>query len=312
VSEPFFRRDGSTLRARTLQWRVVEKAGDEYPANLRHVKDPPIRLWIAGRNLVELPVRIAIVGTRRANGYGLQVARDLASDLAQQGVSIVSGMALGIDAQAHRGALDVGGPTVAVLGSGVDVCQPATNADLYRAIAATGTIVSEQPPGTPGHAHHFPERNRIIAAISAAVVVVQAPIQTRPGKRSGAMITADRALDCGVAVLAVPGQVDWSVSTGVHELIRAGATICTGAGDVAHALQGRFHWTPDVEERPIPENLPAEQRRVLEILSAGAATRESLCASAGFDPRLALRAIAMLEIAGSIGPAPGGRLRRIR
>lgn len=312
MTESLFRRDGSVLRA-AIRWRVVGQDDDEYPANLRHLRNnPPKRLWVAGRNLVELPTRIAVVGTRRPNGYGLQIARDLASDLAQQGAAIVSGMALGIDAQAHRGALDVGGATVAVLGSGVDVCQPVSNADLYRAIARSGTIVSEQPPGTPGLAHHFPERNRIIAAISAAVVVVQAPKESKKGTRSGAMITADCALDCGVAVLAVPGQVDWSVSTGVHELLRMGAALCTGAGDVARVLEGMFHWTPDVEQRPIPANLPEDQRRILEILSAGAATRESLCATAGFDPKLALAAIAMLEIAGAIGAAPGGRLRRVR
>lgn len=311
MTDSFFRRDGSVLRAE-VSWRTVGKSDDEYPANLRHLPDAPKQLWIAGRNLAELPLRIAVVGTRRPNGYGLQVARDLASDLAQQGAAIVSGMALGIDAQAHRGALDVGGPTVAVLGSGVDVCQPVSNADLYRSIAVKGTIVSEQPPGTPGLAHHFPERNRIIAAISAAVVVVQAPKESKKGTMSGAMITADRALRCGVAVLAVPGQVDWSVSRGPHDLIRNGASICTGAGDVAEALRGVFHWTPDVEDRPIPPNVPEDQRRILELLSGGAATRELLCATAGFDPRLALRAIAMLEIAGSIAPAPGGRLRRVR
>lgn len=312
MSDPFFRSDDGVLRA-AIQWREVGLEAGEYPANLRRLKDAPERIWVAGRNLTELPIRIAIVGTRRPNGYGLQVARDLASDLAQQGAAIVSGMALGIDSQAHRGALDVGGLTVAVLGSGVDVCQPSSNADLYRTIWRTGTIVSEQPPGTPGYAKNFPERNRIIAAISAAVIVVQAPKESAKGKASGAMITAFAAEECGTPVLAVPGRLDWSVSTGPHFLIRNKiAEICTGAGDVAEALQWLFHWTPDVEGRPIPRNLPPEQQRILELLSEGASTRDLLCASSGMDPAVAFTAIARLEMAGTIAPAPGGRLRRVR
>jgi DNA processing protein len=300
------------LLARQLEWRGITPKDDEYPRQLKQLTDAPDKVWVAGRNLAELPVCVAIVGTRRPNGYGLQIARRLAADLAQLGACVVSGMALGIDAEAHRGALDVGGVTVAVLGSGVDVCQPVTNADLYRAILRTGAIVSEQEPGTPGYAANFVPRNRIIAGLSAGVVIVQAPSEQN-GKRSGALVTAHRALDANREVFAVPGQVDWSVSGGPHDLIRQGqAHICTGAGDVALGLGNRLHWTPAVEDRPMPANLSEPERRILEFLSSGAATMESVCAATGLDALATIRGLGALEIAGFVGPAPGGRLRRIR
>lgn len=288
-----------------MRWRVVERRDPEYPPGLCDMAEPPERLWVAGRSLAELPPTIAIIGARRANGYGLKIAHDLAADLAQQGACVASGLARGADAAAHDGALDVGGATVAVLGCGVNVCHPVCNRAVYAEIAERGTLVSEVPPDAPAYRSHFPARNRIIAGMSIGVVVVQA------GKRSGALITGRLALEAGREVFAVPGQVDWPESVGVHALLREGATLCAGAGDVMDQLTDRLRYTA-TEDLPIPAHLPAPQQLILAALKGGAATREFVCTAAGLDAPTAARALVALEVAGHVGPSPGGRLRRIR
>ena len=197
-----------------------------YPELLRHISDPPPFLYVRG-SLSSGEVRsVALVGSRRASAYGRRISRKIARDLARMGGCVVSGMARGIDTEAHKGALDGGGKTVAVLGCGVDVLYPPENGDLYRAILETGAIVSEFPPGTQPKPAHFPVRNRVISGLSRAVVVLEGT------DRSGSLITAGFALDQGREVFALPGPVDSTRSAGPHRLIRDGAALIRSAADI--------------------------------------------------------------------------------
>jgi len=202
-----------------------------YPARLAELHDPPERLFVRGAALdLLVGPAVAVVGSRSCSPYGAQVARTLARELAGAGVSVVSGLARGVDGEAHRGALEAGGPTVAVLGCGIDRDYPRANASLARRIVESGLVVSEYPPGVEPAPWRFPARNRIIAALSDATVVVEAR------ERSGALITADFALELGRDVFAVPGEITAGLSAGTNELLRQGAAPLLSAGDVLDAL----------------------------------------------------------------------------
>jgi DNA processing protein len=218
-------------RARAQGVALVALDSDDYPESLRHVYDPPLVLWVLGRlQGTEPGPTVALVGTRAASTQGRTLTRGMARDLAAAGASIVSGLARGIDTAAHEGALLGGGRTLAVLGSGVDRVYPPENEDLAGRIAKTGAVVSEQPLGTPPRPGHFPRRNRIIAGLAAAVVVVEAP------KRSGALVTARLALDEGRDVFAVPGHPAAASAAGTNALIRDGAVLVRDARDVAEGM----------------------------------------------------------------------------
>jgi DNA processing protein len=232
-------RGGGARREAEAQLSQAERAGarvvgwddPEYPALLRRTYDPPPVLYVKGRLTDEDASRsIAIVGARAASVQGGALARRLAADLAAAGATIVAGLARGIDTAAHRGALDVGGRTVAVLGSGLDSVYPHENAPLAAAVAERGALISEFPFGTGPRSGHFPRRNRIIAGWSRAVVVVEA------GERSGALITARLALDEGREVLAVPGHPSSPGAAGTNQLIRDGAVLVRNAEDVAQEI----------------------------------------------------------------------------
>lgn len=215
-------------QCRRLGVRALVYGGHGYPARLGDLPDPPSLLFVLGRARLLAADCAAVVGSRRATAYGRRTARGIGAALAARGVCVVSGMALGIDGEAHRGALP--GPTVAVLGSGVDVVAPASHARLHERIRHAGAVVSEHPPGTPPAACHFPARNRIIAALAQDVVVVEA------STRSGALITSEFALDLGREVHAVPGPIDRPTSQGANQLIADGANVVLDAalgGDAA-------------------------------------------------------------------------------
>lgn len=220
------------------EWQRLERAGVEvrtwadanYPSNLREVEAPPPVLYIRGTLLEEDMLAVALVGTRRASAYGREVAHLAATQLAQQQITIISGLALGIDAIAHQAALDAGGRTVAVLGSGVDQIYPAQNRELGKAIIQHGALVSEYPVGTRPEANNFPPRNRIISGLSRAVVVVEA------GQQSGALITASFAADQGRDVFAVPGSILHPGSVGCNQLIREGAFPFLSVADLLEQL----------------------------------------------------------------------------
>ena len=210
--------------------QVLTWEDGRYPERLRQIDDPPPVLYVRGELRPADDWAVAIVGTRRASNYGREAARMLAADLARAGVTIISGLARGIDGQAHRAAMEAGGRTIAVLGSGVDVIYPWENRSLAEEIVGHGALVSEYALGTPPEANNFPPRNRIISGLSRGVIVVEA------GEQSGALITADFAAEQGRDVFAVPGSIFQRGSQGTNRLIRDGAQPVLSANDILEAL----------------------------------------------------------------------------
>jgi DNA processing protein len=274
-----------------------------YPDGLRQLPDPPFGLFARGAvgealaRLAEGPV-VAIVGSRRATGPGLAFARDLAGELADAGAVVVSGLAHGIDAAAHEGALRAGGTTVAVLGCGVDVPYPRRNRDLAARILEHGALVSEFWPGTPPAPWRFPARNRIVAGLAGAVAVVEA------GRRSGALITADFALELGRPVLAVPGWPGALASEGCNGLLRAGAALLEGAEDVRAELPGAA-WTPTAPARP--PRLDGLAGRIHERLAREPMDADRLGQELEEDPAAVAGALAVLEVEGVVVRGEGQR-----
>jgi DNA processing protein len=279
----------------------------EYPPDLLHLEEPPNPLWVIGRDLAALPPCVALVGARKATPYGIDVAKMLAADLASAGACVVSGMAMGIDAAAHEGALSVlGGSTLAVLGTGIDVAYPPSSRPLYKRIAETGTLLSQFPPRTRGYKVNFRIRNWTIAALSLAVVVVQ-------GKHpmSGALITADAAVKIGRPVFAVPGDIRAEVSSGPNELLKDGARPCTCAADVLGELGAELRRSVALADFSLPPGLNETERAVMSALFAEPARPEAVAALAGIDPLDTVRTLSRLEIGGLVGRAPGGTFRAL-
>ncbi|MBI4280006.1 MAG: DNA-protecting protein DprA [Armatimonadetes bacterium] len=209
---------------------MLAPADAAYPAGLRNIYDPPPVLYLRGRLVPEDVLAVAVVGTRRPTPYGLAAAERIAGDLARAGLTVVSGLARGIDGAAHRAALRAGGRTVAVLGCGVDVAYPPEHRRLIDDMVRHGAVLSEFPPGTPPRRQHFPRRNRLISGLSLGVVVVEG------AEDSGALITADFALDQGREVFAVPGPIFAPQSRGPHWLIAQGARLVADAADILEEL----------------------------------------------------------------------------
>jgi DNA processing protein len=282
----------ASLAARNL--RFVGRGEPEYPPLLRELHDPPPGLFVRGPAELGLLCRsaVAIVGARACSAYGSQVARLLARELAGAGLVVVSGLARGIDGEAHRGALEAGGTTVAVLGCGIDRDYPAAHAQLATRICDRGLVVSEYAPGVEPAPWRFPARNRVIAGLAAAAVVVEAR------ERSGALITADFALEAGREVFAVPGEITSTLSSGTNALLRLGATPLTAATDVFEAL--------GVEApEPPPLELDGDATRVLDVLAAAAAGVDELVRGTGLDAAAVATALAELELAGAVTEAEG-------
>ncbi len=275
-------------------WRWLAAGEPGFPARLAAVADPPIGVFARG----EFPAgrAVALVGARRATAYGREVAEYLGRELTEAGVSVVSGMARGVDAAAHRGALAGGGRTVAVWGAGPDRVYPPEHDRLAEEIAASGCLLTEYPPGAPPLAHHFPERNRIIAGLAEALVVVEAD------ERSGALITARLALDEGREVLAVPGSVFSRLSAGPNGLLRAGAAPVLSADDVLAVLG-----LPPRGAAARGEDEPA----LLALLPAGeAVTVDHIAAASGQPVARVLEGLLVLELAGRVARESDGRYRR--
>lgn len=226
----FFDLAGEEKRMRGAACEFVSCRHAEYPSLLRELQDPPIGLYRQGHYTCQEPC-VAIVGSRRTTPYGVSVARSMAAGLVRAGICVVSGLALGIDAAAHEGALAAGGRTVAVLGNGIDTDYPRENAGLRRRIAESGAVLSEFPFGRPADKQSFAMRNRIVSGMSRAVVVVESDVD------GGSMITAGFAGDQGRILCAVPGRIDQPGSRGCHQLIREGATLVTSVDEVLEALQ---------------------------------------------------------------------------
>lgn len=297
--------------------RTLELADPGYPAALRNLRQSPPTLYVQGRlDLLERP-GIAVVGTRRHSTYGRDTTVSLVVGLVRAGYTIVSGLARGIDSIAHRTALDVGGDTIAVLGTGIDVPYPPEHAELFALIADHGCLVTEFPPGTRPRKWHFPQRNRIIAGLSRGVLVIEAPEQ------SGALITAHYAMDEGKEVFAVPGPIHNPTSHGPNRLIQDGAALVTSAADILRVLESR---TGEPLPEPVAagvEALDLEEahpqpaaselaRRIWATLEAGAVDLETLATDLGAEAAALSVALLELELSGLIEKLPGPRYARVR
>ncbi len=275
-----------------MELKALGRGSRLYPPLLGELHDPPAALHVRGdAELLQEPA-VAIVGARSCSPYGAQVARDLARELAAAGVVVVSGLARGIDGEAHRGTLDAGGRTVAVLGCGIDRDYPRSHSELARRIHERGAVVSEYPPGIEPAPWRFPARNRIIAGLCAATVVVEAR------ERSGALITADFALELGRDVFAVPGEITSALSAGTNDLLRQGAAPLLAARDVLEALG----LEPGARQPP-PLSPAASQ--VLRLLADGARDADDLSRSSGRTTAEVAALLVELELAGVASEADG-------
>lgn len=267
-----------------------------YPALLATITDPPDELWVLGDPAVLKLEAVAIVGSRAASQYAMDMASSLAFDLARAGLVVVSGMARGVDGAAHRGALEAGGKTIAVLGCGVNIAYPAEHEGLMMKIASTGAVVSELPPGAPPLPHHFPLRNRLISGLSRAVVVVEA------GEKSGSLITARCALEQGRDVLAVPGNALSGRNRGSHGLLKDGAKLVEGVDDILEELgYARVSSTVD------SANLLGHNDLIANFLPGETYGLDELGASTGLPASELLPLLMELELKGAVIRRPGGR-----
>jgi len=292
--------------------RSIVLGDASYPALLAESSDPPLILFVRSETEVDLsrlPVPIALVGSRHATPYGREAAKVFAEGLAKSGVTVVSGLARGIDAAAHRASVTGGGPTVAVLGCGIDIDYPKENSRLAEDIAASGgAVISEYFPGSPPHAGHFPERNRIIAGMSHGVVVIEA------ADRSGSLITARLALEEGREVWGVPGSMFSETSSGSHRLIREGARLVASPSDVLSDLPMELVWSLAArrsEVSPEPDGSPAGPIWLLDLLSIeDAQGTDEIAAKSGRPIPEILSALLEGELIGAIRMLPGGRYVR--
>lgn len=294
---------------------LVLREDAQYPPLLRQIAHPPHLLYVYGETDLTDRFPVAVVGTRRASAYGLTHTREIAAELAQTGVCVVSGLALGIDAAAHTGALDGGGRTVAVLGSALDKPYPQENEPLMRRILGSGgSVVSEYAPGTPPSRYSFLQRNRIIAGMCLGTLVTEGP------RRSGALNTATRTLENGREVFALPGNVDSPGAQLPNMLISEGARLVTGAADILSALVIEPKDAPKAaqaavapmeapaEKKPhIPGGLDETQRAICAALLAGAADFDALCAVSGLESDELGALLIEMEMDGLVTPLAGTR-----
>jgi DNA processing protein len=282
---------------------VIDLADTHYPPLLREIHDPPPRLYLRGNPAVLLRPQLAIVGARRASAAGLRLARELAAALADAGIVVCSGLALGIDGAAHRGAIDAGGETTAVLGTGVDTIYPRRHHALGEAIAAGGCLVSEFPPGTAPLPYNFPRRNRIISGMSLGTLVVEAALP------SGSLITASTAMEQGRDVFALPWSPLHEGGAGCLKLLREGAVMVTGVQDILDELGAmgacQYEQLRAVACRP----LDPDAAGVLERIGFEVVGIDELAISCGCSAGALLPLLSRLEMAGAIQRAPGGYIR---
>jgi len=287
---------------------VVPLESERYPRNLKEIDNPPLILYVQGTLEPDDALAVAMVGTRRASIYGLNAATRLAANLAQMGVAVVSGLALGIDAAAHRGALKGLGRTIAVLGSGLATIYPSENAALAEHICESGALVSEFPMLFPVEASNFPRRNRLISGLSLGVVVVEA------GRRSGALITARWAGEQGREVMAVPGRIDAPTGQGSNRLLRDGATLVTSAQDIVAAL-GPLHrpLVTDQGEVRQPRELALNEieRQVLDRLDVSdPRTTDEIVAATDLPVSTVASVLLVLQTKGLVRQIAGARFVR--
>lgn len=273
----------------------------EFPEPLRHIPSPPKQLYVLGdiQTLLQSP-RVAVVGSRKVSPYGRAVTESLTGELAGKGIVIISGLALGVDAVAHRAALDGGGKTLAVLPTSLDNIYPSSHRDLAKKIlTGGGALVSEYDSGMPGLKKNFIERNRLVSGLSDAVLITEA------AQKSGTLHTANFALEQGRTVMAVPGNITSAGSEGTNNLIKSGALPVTEASDIFEAL----HLTPKDLQRQLPLGSNAAEQAILDYMQTGISDATALMKAAGMTPAEFGRTLTMLEITGRITPLGAGQWR---
>jgi DNA processing protein len=270
----------------------------QYPMQLKHIADPPIVLYVNGELEPEsLKHAVGVVGTRHPTSYGQKIAKDVARGLSDQGVTVVSGMAVGIDSLAHWGAIEGGSPSIAVLGCGPDVCYPSSNKRLFKELVeeGKGAVVSEYYPGTRPEKFRFPARNRIISGLCQALVVVEG------GEDSGSLITAYQAFDQSREVFAFPGRIDNPMSQGPHKLIKSNnAHLCTSHWDILTELNWVHTRTGSERERPRAVQLYGREREIYDLLGFEPVHFETLCQQSGMATGELSATLTMLELAGLV------------
>ncbi|HEY7161599.1 MAG TPA: DNA-processing protein DprA [Acidobacteriota bacterium] len=289
----------------TILWRE----SDSFPTLLKTIPDPPVVLYVKGELRAEDP-SVALVGSRKATTYGLNVAQSLARDLSKAGLTIVSGLARGVDARAHSVVIQEQGRTIGVLGSGIDVIYPSEHRSLADRIAKSGALISEFPMGTPPNRENFPVRNRIISGLSLAIVVIEA------SRKSGSLITARMASEQGRDVLAVPGNVFNESSQGCHALIRDGAGLVESWTDVIRVLPERITEKlilPDQNDQVSSENLTEMEKTIIALLSFEQPKHiDQLAGVAGMRPQDILGTLVSLELKSLISQVPGKQFIRLK
>ncbi len=301
--------EAAVAAAGAVGGRVLVPADPEFPAALREIPEPPPVLFVRGRLDLLDRAAVAIVGSRDHTPYGAEACRAIAMHLAGAGVVVVSGMARGLDAVAHAGALDAGGATIGVLGNGLGVVYPAANAELYRRVAVDGLLLTEFPPGEKPTAGSFPRRNRLISGLARLTVVVEAALG------SGAIITASAALEQGRDAAAVPGPITSRTSAACNRLIRDGAAPITELVDL-HTFFSEIRDWPDLglatpAPRALPSSLSPSERALAEALGEAPAHIDALTARFDRPVGLLLAQLGVLEIAGVVEQGPAGMFRRV-
>lgn len=276
--------------------KLIKYTDPSYPDSLKNISDPPFLIYLRGELKKEDEKAVALVGTRRATAYGKIAAKKLARELARAGLTIVSGMARGIDTCAHEGALEEGGRTIAVLGCGVDIVYPPENNSLMKEIIDHGAVISEFSLGTKPFARNFPRRNRIISGLSRGVVVVEAPL------KSGALITADFALEQGKEVFAVPGIITSPYSKGTNRLLKEGAKVVEDAADVLEEIGVSFS---DIKISSFDNQLSFEEKIVLDELTAKPSHIDELIKKTGLPVGKIADILIKLQLKGMVKELPG-------
>ena len=314
-------RSGRDLIRADLAWldaapdrHVLTLADPDYPPLLRRLEDAPPLLFVEGDLNALWRAQIAMVGSRNASQGGIAIARDFARHFARLGIVVTSGLAEGIDGAAHAACLDAGGATIAVCGTGLDRVYPERHRELARRIIAQGALVSDFPIGTPPLPEHFPRRNRIIAGLALGTLVVEASL------KSGSLITARLAAECGRDVFAIPGSIHEPRARGCHQLIRNGATLVTDAGDIIEALQPIGHELGDAlrarlatqsAQAPLVVAPDAANQRLLDAIGFAPTDFDSLVTATGLTAGTISSMLTSLELDGHVADLGGGRYQRL-
>ncbi len=293
-------------RMERLGVRLLTWEDPSYPRLLRQIPDPPVALYVRGSLLERDERAVALVGSRRCADYGKRIARRLVEGLVEAGYTIVSGLALGLDTAAHQAAIDAGGRTIACLGSGVDVIYPQQNHELASAVIEAGAVISEYPLGAQPEAWHFPSRNRIVSGLVRGVVIVEAP------RKSGAMITAECAVDQNRDVFAVPGNIDNHRNYGCHALIREGAHLVESVDDILAVLDGSLQMNLDLQfERPPQPKLDGDEATIFALLDHESKPMDDLIAESGLPAARVGAALVLLELKEVARRLPGNAYQKV-